>query len=191
MNGLWRKFFVGSWKVGVLCPHLVRKLWTTVENKCSNRSCTQKMGLGTHFSSTNHEYPVEKKISDACKRHGENHKKFHNPWRDCGEKSVSSWASLRVEGSTHRSDLQCPDSARIPRLPAVPRDDRDGAEAKKSPQSMNGLWRKLRVILLFQFFQILLQNEIDILRNRPAIVISVLSYLFQNIAVDGYADFFL
>ena len=56
---------------------------------------------------------------------------------------------------------------------------------------MKGLWRKLRVILLFQFFQMLLQNEIDILRNGAAVVISVLSNLFQNVAVDGYADFFL
>ena len=98
MNGLWRKFFAGSWKVGVFCPHVVRKLWTTVENKCSNRSCTQKMGLGTHFSSTNHEYPVEKKSAMPANAMGKIIKKFHNPWRDCGQKNRrgGSWPSLKL-----------------------------------------------------------------------------------------------
>ena len=135
MNGLWRKTAGRRWITGPSFPQLVKNLWITVENKCSEWSCTQKKGLETHILPTDHEYPVEKK-------------------------------SLMSVNAPVKN-------------------------VKKSPQSMKGLWRKLRVILLFQFFQMLLQNEIDILRNGAAVVISVLSNLFQNVAVDGYADFFL
>ena len=58
---------------------MVKNLWITVENKCSERSCTQKKGLGTHFFFTKDAYPVEKKSAMPANGKWKNIKNLHNP----------------------------------------------------------------------------------------------------------------
>ena len=118
MNGLWRKADGRRWKTGPSFPQLVKNLWITVENKCSEWSCTQKKGLGTHFLPTDHEYPVEKKIVDACKCSDEKRKKIPQSMKGLWTKNRRGWSRPSPTEKT-----------------------------KKSPQSVKRMWRKTRVIL--------------------------------------------
>jgi len=47
------------------------------------------------------------------------------------------------------------------------------------------------LFLIFFLFQMLLQNKIDVLRQRTVVILCFLFYFLQNITVDRNANFLL